>query len=204
MPNPVNIFESISDEDVDQEAYGIDSLNTIPGNSHSLVLFGNSWKSIQIEPFTPDSGTILQLFSRTDSLSEIQAIGFSNGIDLIRYSLTGLETLDIEQWIPVYQGSNEIGNWNSYRLPLGNDWLAWHDSLSAINEIQFINDHDDTTSIPGSIHFSMIRDITADLAISPTVSISYELDDVRNQNHSQMLSASFNSVVQDTDSYAFS
>lgn len=200
----INIFESISDEDVDQEAYGIDSLNTIPGNSHSLVLFGNCWKSIQIEPFTPDSGTILQLFSRTDSLSEIQAIGFSNGIDLIRYSLTGLETLDIEQWIPVYQGSNEIGNWNSYRLPLGNDWLAWHDSLSAINEIQFINDHDDTTSIPGSIHFSMIRDITADLAISPTVSISYELDDVRNQNHSQMLSASFNSVVQDTDSYAFS
>ena len=200
----VNIIQSIPNEDIDQEDYAIDSLNTIPGNSHSFVLFGNTWKSIEIEPFTPDSGTILQIFARIDSVSEIQAIGFSNEDHSIRYSFSGLETLDIEQWIPVYQGSHEIGNWNSYRFPMGNDWLAWHDSLSSINKIEFINDHDDTSSSPGSIHFSMIRDISADLPIEPTVSIDYELGNVRNENHGQMVSVSFNSVIQDSDSYAFS
>ena len=41
----VNLIQSIPNEDIDQEDYAIDSLNTIPGNSHSFVLFGNTWKS---------------------------------------------------------------------------------------------------------------------------------------------------------------
>ena len=197
------LIQGVLDEDIDQEDYTIDSINTIPGNSHSLVLFGNTWKTIQIEPFMPDTGTILQIFSKTDSISEIQGIGFSNGDDLIRYSFSGSETLDIEEWIPVYQGSNELGSWHSYRLPLGNDWLAWHDTLSSINEIQFINNHDASNSDPGSIRFSMIRNITSDLAISPIVSIAHEIEDIRNNDQNRRINISFNSIVQDTDSYAF-
>ena len=96
--------------------------------------------------------------------------------------------LNIEEWIPVYQGSNTIGTWNSYRLPIGTDWLAWHDTLSSINQIYFINDHDDTSSYAGSIHFSLLRDITLDLPINPEVTIDYEMGNVRNENHSQRLS----------------
>ena len=194
-------IESIAGEDINPESYTIDSNNTIPGNSYTFTLFGNSWKAIQIDSFTPDSLTTLQIFTKTDSLSEIQAIGFANENNFIRYSFSGSNTLDIEQWIPVYQGSNELGNWNSYRLPLGDDWLAWHDSLSPINQIQFINNHDDTASNPGSIHFSMVRDITSDLAISPSVSINYEIGNIRNQN--RRVNVTFNSIVSDTDSYSF-
>ena len=111
--------------------------------------------------------------------------------------------MDIEQWIPVYQGSNELGNWNSYRLPLGDDWLAWHDSLQPINQIQFINEHEDINSSPGSIHFSMIRDITADLPISPIVSIQYEAESIQNDGQNRRMVVSFSSTVQDTDSYSF-
>ncbi|MFL2983700.1 MAG: CapA family protein [Candidatus Neomarinimicrobiota bacterium] len=201
--NYVNNINSIVDEDIDQESYAIDSIDTFPGNSSTFVLFGNSWKSIAIQPFVIDSSTTLQIFTKIDSISEIQAIGFSNGLEEIRYSFSGLEMLNMEEWIPVYQGSSEVGVWNSYRLPLGNDWLAWHDTLSSINEIYFINDHDDTSSPPGSIHFSMLRDITSDLPIIPKITIEYEMSNVRNQNHSQIVSVSFNSVIQDTDSYSF-
>ena len=138
-----------------------------------------------------------------DSISDIQAIGFSNGENSIRYSFSGHETLDIEEWIPVYQGVGQVGAWHSYRLPIGDDWLAWYDSLSILNEIHFINDHDDTSSAPGSVHFSMVRDITPDLPISPSVSIGYELGDIRDETDHQMITVSFYSTVQDTDSYAF-
>ena len=201
--NDLNIINSIAEEDIDQEAYIIDSVNTFPGNSPTFAIYGNTWKSIEITPFIPDSSTILQIFTKIDSLSEIQAIGFSNGTENIRYSFSGLEMLNIEEWIPVYQGSNTIGTWNSFRLPIGTDWLAWHDTLSSINQIYFINDHDDTSSYPGSIHFSLLRDITLDLPISPEVAIDYEMGNVRNENHSQRLTVSFHSTVQDTDSYLF-
>ena len=114
------------------------------------------------------------------------------------------ETLDIEEWIPVYQGVGQIGSWHSYRIPIGDDWLAWYDSLSVLNEVHFINDHDDTSSAPGSVYFSMVRDITPDLPIEPSVSIEFDLTNFRNERDDQIVTASFYSTIQDTDSYAFS
>ena len=197
-------FQSINGEDQDINDYLIDTIETIPGNSPTLSIFGNTWKSISIEPLHLDSGTTLQAFAKIDSISEIQAIGFSNGANYIRYALHGSETLNIENWIPVYQGQNSFNEWNSYRFPLGDDWLAWYDSLSIINEIHFINDHDNTQSNPGKINFSMVRDITLDLSISPVVSIDFEHIEVRNEQESQVVSIAFSSTIQDTDSYSFS
>ena len=111
--------------------------------------------------------------------------------------------LDIEEWIPVYQGTGQTRVWKSYDIPIGNDWVAWFDSLSAINEVQFINDNDDTSRASGSIHFSMILDISPDLPISPTVHIDYSLGDIRLENNQEMVSASFTSTVMDSDSYNF-
>ena len=197
-------ISSIIGEDQDINNFFIDTNQTFPGNSPTLSLFGNTWKSISIEPFSLDSGTTLQVFAKIDSLSEIQAIGFSNGTNHLRYALFGSEVLNIENWIPVYQGVNPIGEWASYRLPIGDDWLAWYDSLSILNEIQFINDHDNAESEPGNISYSMVRDITPDLPIPPKVSIHYEQIETRNEQESQIVSISFSSTVQDTDSYSFS
>ena len=35
-------------KDIDVDDYAIDSLNTFPGSSPTLVIFGNSWKSIPV------------------------------------------------------------------------------------------------------------------------------------------------------------
>ena len=198
------MFSSIDGEDQDSDSYLIDTIQTYPGNSPTLALFGNTWKSININSFPLDSATILQIFAKIDSTSEIQAIGFSNGVHELRYVLFGSEGLNIEQWITVYQGVNTIGEWASYRLPIGNDWLAWHDTLSSINEVHFINDNDDQQNGSGNISFSMIRDITPDLPIPPKVSISYEQINSRNEQDMQLVSIAFSSTVQDTDSYSFS
>jgi len=197
-------IESIILEDFDDQSFLIDTTNTIPGDSPTLSLFGNTWKSIQIDPFLLDTTTVLQVFIKIDSTSEIQALGFANSEKYIRYSFSGFETLNIEEWIPVYQGANPNGLWHSYRLPIGNDWLAWYDTLSYINEIHFINDHDDTSSSPGIINFSMIRDITSDLPIPPIVSIDYNFQNIRNEENLEQVSVSFQSIVQDIDSYSFS
>ena len=138
-------------------------------------------------------------FSKVDSISSIQGIGFGDGERNIKYSFFGNEQLDIEKWIPVYQGQNNLGEWHSYELPIGNDWLAWHDSLSNLLDILFINSSNGS-SPTGNIFFSLVRDITNDLNIPPSVSIEYEADI---QSRRQIASVQFNSVVSDTDSYSF-
>ena len=197
------IFISLEEDGLDNN-YQIDQENLMPGNSPTLHLFGNNWKSISIEPFPLDTNTIFQTFSIIDSISEIQGIGFSNGNKSIKYSLSGSEKLDIEEWITVYQGQNNTGEWNSYKIPIGNDWLAWYDSLSSITEIYFINDNDDTTNQQGSIHYSMIRNITNDLNIAPSISIEYDINNLNSMHRRQIASLSFTSTIDDPDSYSFS
>ena len=63
--------------------------------------------------------TVFQVFSKVDSISSIQGIGFGDGERNIKYSFFGNEQLDIEKWIPVYQGQNNLGEWQSYELPIG-------------------------------------------------------------------------------------
>jgi poly-gamma-glutamate capsule biosynthesis protein CapA/YwtB (metallophosphatase superfamily)/PKD repeat protein len=198
------VIESISDQDIDGESFGIDTVNTMPGSSPSLSLFGNTWKSVQITPILPDTHTVFQLFARIDSISGIQAIGFSDGTNTIRYSLAGNEIANIEEWIPVYQGSGQSGHWVSFELPVGDDWVAWYDTLSPLTEIHFINDNDNNNLQPGAIHFSLIRNITSTLPISPDVSIDFSMGNNRIINLQEMVSVSFTSVIEDIDSYDFS
>ena len=195
-------INSLEQDDAENN-YGIDTTVLMPGNSPTLYLYGNNWKSINIDSLAIDSNTVLQVFCKIDSISEIQGIGFSDGIKSIKYALSGTESLDIEDWITVYQGQNTTGGWFAYNFPIGNDWIAWYDSLSNINQVYFINDNDDTTNQKGNIYFSMIRDITSDLNIAPTIEIEYTINNASRMHQRQIASISFNSMVNDTDSYTF-
>ena len=96
-------------------------------------------------------------------------------------------------------GQNNLEEWHSYKLPIGNDWLAWHDSLSDLLDILFINSSNGS-SPTGNIFFSLVRDITNNLNIPPSVSIEYETNI---QSRRQIASVQFNPIVSDTDSYSF-
>ena len=94
-------FESYNDEDQDQFDYVIDTTQLIPENNATLSLYGNSWKSIQINPAQIDSSTVLQIFVKIDSISEIQGVLFENSENkILKYSFSGTELLNIEDWIP--------------------------------------------------------------------------------------------------------
>ena len=181
----------------------IDTTVLMPGSSPTLYLYGNNWKSININSFAIDSNTVLQVFCKIDSISEIQGIGFSDGDKSIKYALAGTENLDIEEWITVYQGQNNTEGWFPYNFPIGDDWIAWFDSLSNITQVYFINDNDDTTNQKGNIYYSMIRDITSDLDIPPLIEIGYTINNASSMHRRQIASISFNSIINDTDSYSF-
>ena len=198
-----NIYiESVIDEDQDTSSYNVDTTVLMPENNSTLALFGNTWKSVQINPTQIDSSTVLQIFVKIDSISEIQGVLFENSENkILRYAFSGTELLNIEDWIPVYQGAFQNSNWNSYRLPLGDDWLSIYDSVDIISKITFVNDHDDLSSNPGSIHFSVIRDITSDLPIYPSVRI--ETNNINTRTSNTRNSLSFSAIVDDIDSHFF-
>ena len=150
----------------------------MPGNSPTLFLFGNNWKSVNIDSLSIDSNTVLQVFCKIDSISEIQGVGFSDGEKSLKYAFSGTEKLDIEDWITVYQGQNSTGNWFPYNIPIGDDWIAWFDSLSNITQIYFINDNDDIDNQNGNIYFSMIRNITGNMDIPPSIEIEYDINNM--------------------------
>lgn len=197
------VFESVTDEDMAPDSFRIDSTLLMPGVSPTLNIFGNTWKSISMEPFLPDTQSVLHIFAQSSNISEIQGIGFSNGDQSIKYSLFGSDIVNIEEWIPVYQGVSSENVWASFLLPIGQDWTAWHDSLSPITEVYFINNHDDTSSAPGEIHFSMLRDFTSDLSIPPSVTIEYSQTSRQFETNIETVSISFQSIVDDIDSYQY-
>jgi poly-gamma-glutamate capsule biosynthesis protein CapA/YwtB (metallophosphatase superfamily) len=196
------IIESYIDQDDDTSSYIIDTSSSVPGRLKTLSLFGNTWKSVEIEPFEVDSSTVLQTFVKIDSLSEIQGILFESENKTIKYAISGTELLNIEEWIPVYQGSNQNENWNSYRIPLGDDWLSLFDSLHLISKVTFVNDHDDSLSSPGSVKFSFIRDITLDLPIPPSVTILSQ--NIDQSDNFDIITVSFTALIEDLDSHIFS
>ena len=61
------IIESYLDQDSDTSSYTVDTSSSVPGGSRVLSLFGNTWKSIEIDPFEVDSTTVLQTFVKVDS-----------------------------------------------------------------------------------------------------------------------------------------
>jgi len=193
-------FMSFTDEDIDPTSWALDTSRALPGSPTSLHLYGNTWKWVEINPFSTDSNTIIQVSTFMDSVPEIQAIGFNNNEHTLYYSLSGSQELNIEQWVTTYQGYFPIRQWNSFQIPLGSDWLAFFDTLSPITGIIFINDQDEGS--PGSIYFSDILDITPNLGIPPIVNAEYNLGDGFHRSGQEIQSVQFTSTIHDTDSYS--
>ncbi len=157
------------EEDVQPDAWILDS-STPDGSSYCLKLTGNCYKLQQITPYAIDSTGIIQVQVKTSSEPRIQGIGFTDGVHNILYSFAGSRVLDIEVWIPVYQGAYSSGVWNTYQLPVASDWEAFWGYFPVLNGIIYINDLDGISS--RSVWFDNIIDISSDLPVAPAVSIT--------------------------------
>ncbi|HHE38187.1 MAG TPA: T9SS type A sorting domain-containing protein [Candidatus Cloacimonetes bacterium] len=190
---------SFPGEDNDPDDWALDQINTFNNSPFSLRIFGNTWKVEDIEPTVIDSGNVWQIAMFVQEVSEIQAFGIMDTANVLLYSLFGTQELDIEEWIPVYQGAFEEETWNLIQLPVADDWFAWYDYYPTIESLVFVNDQDDGD--PGIVYFDEILNITEDLPVPPQVEISYDIGDIyRKQNGQRNVDVQFYSEVIDPDS----
>ena len=97
------LLDSWSDEDIQPDAWTLDSGNTFAGSAYSLKLSGNTWKEQEISPFMAQSSTVIEFAAYHNYGATVQGIGFSDGLHHLFYSISGSRILDLEEWIPVYQ-----------------------------------------------------------------------------------------------------
>ncbi|MCF7858648.1 MAG: CapA family protein [Candidatus Cloacimonetes bacterium] len=193
------IFSSYPGQDIQPDSWEITTENTYDDSSEfALMIFGNTWKVENIEPVLLESETVWQIACFIQDKGEIQGIGFGDGENELFYSLDGYEVLNIEEWIPVYQGAFAEDVWNIFQLPIADDWMAWYEYLPEINQLIFINDNDGGS---GLMYFDNLVDITEDLPIAPHVEISYDIGNIfRNSENLRSVDVQFYSEVTDPDS----
>ncbi|MCD4796594.1 MAG: CapA family protein [Candidatus Cloacimonetes bacterium] len=194
----VNLI-SFPGEDLEPDAWELDTTNTAsPESQYSLKLYGNTWKIEMITPVVVDSGDVWQVSAFIEDKGEIHGFGVMDDENVMIYSLDGTEELNIEEWVTVYQGAFDEGQWNIFQLPIAEDWFAWFDYLPEITGIIFVNDND---SGSGIVYFDDIINITEDLPIPPEVEISYNIGQIyRKQNGDRSVDVQFFGEVTDPDS----
>ncbi|MDD4309927.1 MAG: CapA family protein, partial [Candidatus Cloacimonetes bacterium] len=200
---PIETFDSgvltltsWADEDINPESWSLDTA-TGDGSAYCLKLTGNTWKLQQIVPYAIDSIGVVQVKAKTSTnLANVQGIGFTDGQHQLFYSFAGTRVMDIEAWVPVYQGAFEGGVWNTYKLPLASDWQAFFGYLPVLQGIIYVNDLDGLGN--RTVYFDAVEDISEDLPVPPIVSISATAPTGKN------LGIFFSSTVVDPDSDTFS
>ncbi len=190
---------SWADEDIQPEAWYLDSSITHNSSAYSLCLSGNTWKQQIINPVPIDSGAVFQVSARTQSGSKFQGIGFNDGTNTLFYSLSGTTVMNIEVWIPVYQGAFSNNTWNDYMLPIADDWWSFFDYLPVITSIIYVNDLDGVSA--RSIWFDSIYNISSDIPLSPDVIIEHSITtSSRNDDLRRVVGVQFYSIIDDPGS----
>ncbi|MGB3341212.1 MAG: CapA family protein [bacterium] len=190
---------SYPEQDLEPDAWALDSIITYNNSAYALKLFGNTWKLENISAITIDSGDIWQVAAYVEDLAEIHGFGLVDSAHTLFYSFAGTEQLDIDEWVTVYQGAFPLYTWTTYKLPVADDWLASFNYLPTITSIVFINDRD---IVPrGAVYFDEIIDITNDLPIAPEVEITYSVGSIKKSSKGERsVDVQFYSDVYDPDS----
>ena len=193
---------SWQDEDINPGAWQLTSSGTHQGSAWSLRLTGNTWKQQLISPVVVDSGAVWQVAAKTSSGAKIQGIGFSDGTNILLYSFSGTHILDIETWVPVYQGAFSNGVWNIYHIPIADDWYAFFDTLPLITSLVYVNDLDGVAN--RSLWIDSILDISDDVGAPPSVTVSHQVTWQRDSAAgARDVGVQFFSQVSDPDSDTF-
>jgi hypothetical protein len=192
-------LSSWADEDIQPDAWSLDTSNTHSNSVYSLKLSGNTWKEQAISPLAAQINTVIEVAAYYSTGATVQGIGFSDGENHLFYSISGSRILDLEVWVPVYQGAYNANSWNLYRLPLGADWESFFGYYPTITSLIYVNDLDQSS--PRSVWFDSIYDITSTLPISPQVSITTQIP---SNHNNRFVGVQFSATIIDPDSNEFS
>jgi hypothetical protein len=114
-------------QDEDPSGWELNSAITYENSPWSLKLAGNTWKVQSISPIIINAGDVWQVSAYIASKAEIQGFAIMDATNVLFYSFAGSEQVNIDEWVPVYQGCFPEDQWNVYQLPVGDDWLAFFD-----------------------------------------------------------------------------
>jgi PKD repeat protein len=192
------LLSSYPGEDMNPTSWQLNTTITYDNSPFSLRLYGNTWKVENIETLNIFEGTVWQVSAYTQSESEIQGFGLSDGLNTLFYSFAGGEEVALENWVTVYQGAFNQGQWNDYQLPIADDWLDFFGYLPQITSLVYVNDNDYYS--PGVVYFDQIMDISEDLPIIPDVSISYTIGSSYKTDGKLYVDVQFFSEIYDPDS----
>ena len=192
-------FTSFPGEDLEPDGFAIVSDTTsTPQSQYALLLYGNTWKVETISPLQLQEDDVWQIDVFVPDVSDIQGFGISDGTNTLFYSFFGSETLNIEEWVPVYQGNFATNAWHSFQLPVADDWFAWYDEFPVIIQIIFVNDSDDNN---GFVYFDNVVNITEDLPIAPEVEIAFSIiGDRTDKTGLRNVTVQFEALITDPDS----
>lgn len=190
------------DEDINPSAWQLTSTDTHAGSAYSLLLTGNTWKQQMIPAVAVDSHAVFQVAAKTTSGAKVQGIGFSDGTNVLFYSLSGTLIMDLEEWVPVYQGAFSHGVWNTFQIPIADDWYSFFDYLPVITSLIYVNDLDGVSN--RNFWIDTILDISEDIGVPPEVTVSCQITQFGAQTHGlRNVGVQFSSVVTDPDSDTF-
>lgn len=186
-------------EDMNPTGWDLNSVITYDNSPWSLQLSGNTWKVQNIPPVVISTGDVWQVSAYIASKAEIQGFAVMDAANVLFYSFAGSEKVNPDEWVPVYQGCFPEGQWNTYQLPVADDWLAYFDYLPVITDLVYINDKDGTSQ--GVVYFDNIINISSDLPYIPEVSVAFTIGGVYTDGGgNKVADVQFTSEVIDPDS----
>ncbi len=191
------VLESYPGQDFDPADYGLESGN--PFDENGLRLFGNTWKAQTIPAKAVADTTVWQIAVFSESQSQMQAFGVSDGQNELFYTFFGTDLPTATNWFSVYQGAFPTGSWHLFLLPLGRDWQDRFGYLPDLNQLIYVNDDDSGPA--GAVVFDAIADVSEDLPRAPTARILYTVENQKQVSAKlYRLSIQFLGEVFDPDS----
>lgn len=191
-------LDSYPGQDSDSASWNVSSSNPY-GGTYALRLYGNTWKTESISPLSIADSTVWRVASLVEQLGEMQGFGVSDGTNELLYSFGGSQLPAENKWWTVYQGAFPVGEWYSYLLPIGRDWMATYGYLPTISSLIYVNDND--SGSPGTIWFDEIADVSDDQPVPPVTSILYTIESSKEIADKRFLvGVQFQGTVYDPDS----
>jgi len=187
-------------EDNQPNSWDFDDTLGAENTTHSLFLFGNTWKTYDISDRDVhiQANTIWEIWCYAPIHGTVQAFGLSDGNQELKYTFEASDTPPrSDSWITAYTGwKNTFASFQLFKLPVGRDWNNRYgcEEPVQISQLIFANDED---SSAGEIYFDQISDITELEPNSPHLDLG---DDITTALNSPV---SFSSVVSDPDSTDF-
>lgn len=132
-------FSSYADEDSQPEIELIDRPGSPAGN-YCFRISGDTWKVMDIEPRQLSSSTVWSLDAYCEQPGAYQMIGFGDGTDEMWYVLWGRHAPNTDSLITTFQGYFPRETWQTFHLPIGEDWHGRFGTHPEIDRVYLVND----------------------------------------------------------------